>query len=60
MDLDGTSVRSEEFWIWIIEKTTASLLDNPKFQLEDADIPFISGHSVFKMHCVLEILQTRL
>ena len=22
MDLDGTSVKSEEFWIWIIEKTT--------------------------------------
>ncbi|MHC4988475.1 MAG: HAD family hydrolase, partial [Planctomycetota bacterium] len=32
MDLDGTTVRSEEFWIWIIEKTTASLLDNPKFE----------------------------
>jgi beta-phosphoglucomutase-like phosphatase (HAD superfamily) len=46
MDLDGTSVRSEEFWIWIIEKTTASLLGNQKFQLEDADIPFVSGHSV--------------
>ncbi|MBQ9733805.1 MAG: HAD family phosphatase, partial [Clostridia bacterium] len=26
MDLDGTSVRSESFWIWIIEQTTASLL----------------------------------
>jgi beta-phosphoglucomutase-like phosphatase (HAD superfamily) len=46
MDLDGTSVRSEEFWIWIIEKTTASLLGNPKFQLEEADVPFVSGHSV--------------
>ena len=46
MDLDGTSVRSEEFWIWIIEKTTASLLENPGFQLEEADIPFVSGHSV--------------
>jgi beta-phosphoglucomutase len=46
MDLDGTSVRSEEFWIWIIEKTTASLLDNPKFQLEEVDLPFVSGHSV--------------
>jgi len=46
MDLDGTSVRSEKFWIWIIEKTTASLLDNPKFQFEEADIPFVSGHSV--------------
>ena len=46
MDLDGTTVRSEDFWIWIIEKTTASLLENPKFELEEADIPFVSGHSV--------------
>lgn len=46
MDLDGTTVRSEEFWIWIIERTVASLLDNMKFELEDMDIPFVSGHSV--------------
>jgi len=54
MDLDGTTVRSEDFWIWIIEKTTASLLDNPKFQLEEADIPFVSGHSVSEhlTHCI--------
>lgn len=54
MDLDGTSVRSEEFWIWIIEKTTASLLGNPRFQLEEADIPYVSGHSVSEhlTHCI--------
>jgi len=46
MDLDGTSVHSEPFWIWIIQKTVASLLDNPGFELEDADTPFVSGHSV--------------
>ncbi len=46
MDLDGTSVRSERFWIWIIEQTTASLLGNPHFTLEEADLPFVSGHSV--------------
>jgi len=46
MDLDGTSVRSEDFWIWIIEQVTAKLLDNPAFQLEDSDLPFVSGHSV--------------
>ncbi len=46
MDLDGTSVRSEGFWIWIIEMTTASLLKNPRFQLEEADMPYVSGHSV--------------
>jgi beta-phosphoglucomutase-like phosphatase (HAD superfamily) len=46
MDLDGTSVRSESFWIWIIQKTTASLLDNPGFELENEDLPYVSGHSV--------------
>ncbi|RKY05988.1 MAG: HAD family phosphatase [Planctomycetota bacterium] len=46
MDLDGTSVKSESFWIWIIEKTTASLLDDSRFALEDADLPYVSGHSV--------------
>lgn len=46
MDLDGTSVRSESFWIWIIQLTTASLLGNPKFELEEADMPYVSGHSV--------------
>jgi len=53
MDLDGTSVRSEHFWIWIIQKTTATLLDNPKFELEEADLPFVSGHSVSEHlgHC---------
>jgi beta-phosphoglucomutase len=46
MDLDGTSVRSEEFWIWIIQLTTASLLGDPRFELEGADLPHVSGHSV--------------
>ena len=46
MDLDGTSVRSEEFWIWIIQLTTASLLGNPSFKLEESDLPYVSGHSV--------------
>jgi beta-phosphoglucomutase-like phosphatase (HAD superfamily) len=46
MDLDGTSVHSEHFWIWVIEQTTARLLANPKFQLEEADLPHVSGHSV--------------
>lgn len=46
MDLDGTSVRSESFWVWIIQLSTASLLGNPKFELEEADQPYVSGHSV--------------
>ena len=54
MDLDGTSVRSESFWIWMIQLTTASLLGNPAFELEDADLPFVSGHSVSEHleHCL--------
>lgn len=46
MDLDGTSVRSEVFWVWIIQLSIASLLGDPKFELDDDDIPFVSGHSV--------------
>ena len=46
MDLDGTSVKSEEFWIWIIEKSIASLMNNQKFSLEASDLPYVSGHSV--------------
>ncbi|GAG95669.1 unnamed protein product [marine sediment metagenome] len=46
MDLDGTSVKSESFWIWIIQLTTSSLLDDPKFELEESDMPYVSGNSV--------------
>lgn len=46
MDLDGTSVKSEDFWIWIIQLSIASLLGNPRFELEDSDLPYVSGHSV--------------
>jgi len=46
MDLDGTSVRSESFWIWIIERSIASLLNDPSFKLSDRDFPHVSGHSV--------------
>jgi len=54
MDLDGTSVHSEHFWIWVIEQTTTRLLKNPKFQLDQADIPHVSGHSVSEhlQHCI--------
>lgn len=46
MDLDGTTVKSEAFWIWIIGQTVARLLGNPRFELEQSDIPYVSGHSV--------------
>ena len=46
MDLDGTSIRSEGFWVWIIQQTTGRLLGDPDFELEPADLPHVSGHSV--------------
>jgi beta-phosphoglucomutase-like phosphatase (HAD superfamily) len=46
MDLDGTSIRSEGFWIWIIQQVTARLLGDPAFQLAAEDEPHVSGHSV--------------
>ena len=46
MDLDGTTVKSEEFWVWIIEQSIAKTLKNPSFSLEDEDIPHVSGNSV--------------
>lgn len=54
MDLDGTSIHSEHFWIWMIELATQSLLGDPSFRLEEADLPFVAGHSVSEhlQHCV--------
>lgn len=46
MDLDGTSVRSEPFWVWIIQSTIAELMGKADFQLDHADEPHVSGHSV--------------
>lgn len=46
MDLDGTSVRSEGFWVWIIQRTVASLLGDERFELAEEDLPYVSGHSV--------------
>lgn len=61
MDLDGTSVHSESFWIWIIQLTTASLLGNPSFELEEADLPHVSGHSVSEhlQHCIRKYCPAR-
>ncbi len=48
MDLDGTTVQSEEFWIYLIQKTAQTLLKNPKFTFEEEDIPFVSGFSTIE------------
>jgi len=54
MDLDGTSVRSERFWVSIVEQSIASLVGKPAFELEEADRPYVSGHSVSEhlQHCI--------
>lgn len=46
MDLDGTSVKSEHFWIWVIEEVTRRLRKEKEFQFRQSDLPFVSGHSV--------------
>jgi beta-phosphoglucomutase len=46
MDLDGTTVRSEPFWVWMIEQATASLLGDASFGLDASDLPYVSGFSV--------------
>lgn len=44
-DLDGTSVKSEEFWVYLIEKTARVAGKNDAFRLSEEDIPFVSGFS---------------
>lgn len=46
MDLDGTTVLSEKFWIEMIRLTVSKALENTSFQFQDRDLPFISGNSV--------------
>ena len=44
MDLDGTTVISEEFWIYLIEKTVKQI-SSPDFCLSEEDTPYVSGFS---------------
>ena len=43
MDLDGTTLTSEEFWVYIIERTMAKFIGYDKFSFSNDDIPFVSG-----------------
>ena len=45
MDLDGTTVKSEEFWIYLIEKTIKTVSKNERFAFTQEDIPYVSGFS---------------
>lgn len=44
-DLDGTTLYSEEFWMYVIERTVKKMLKNDKFSFCDDDVPFVSGYS---------------
>jgi beta-phosphoglucomutase len=46
MDLDGTSVCSERFSMWIIERTMAELLGDGGFSLHSEDEIHVMGNSV--------------
>jgi beta-phosphoglucomutase-like phosphatase (HAD superfamily) len=61
MDLDGTTVRSEPFWVWMIEQTTASLLGDPSFALDESDLPYVSGFSVSEhlQYCIRKYCPSR-
>lgn len=61
MDLDGTTVHSEQFWIRLIEKTMADLLGDEKFSLEAADERYVSGHSVSEhfQYCLRKYCQDK-
>ena len=48
MDLDGTTVKSEEYWIWLIEKTVKKLLGDESFTFAAEDIPYVSGFSTIE------------
>jgi len=61
MDLDGTSVHSESFWMWIIEQTTGRLIGDKNFKLENEDAPHVSGHSVSEhlQYCINKYCPTK-
>ena len=48
MDLDGTTVKSEEFWMYLIELTIKRFSKNDSFTLSEEDIPYVSGFSTIE------------
>jgi len=45
MDLDGTTVLSEHYWIDAIRETVARVLGDSSFRFSSADLPYVSGYS---------------
>lgn len=54
MDLDGTTVKSEGFWIWILSLVVQQLTGRTDFMFNNSDIPHVSGHSVTEhlLYCI--------
>lgn len=46
MDLDGTTIRSEPYWIELLERTMRSLLDDPGFRFDQGERSSVSGRTV--------------
>ncbi|MDI9484068.1 MAG: HAD family phosphatase [Bacillota bacterium] len=45
MDLDGTTILSEEYWISAIEDTVRLLLQDENFAFSEEDLPHVAGYS---------------
>ncbi len=48
MDLDGTTVKSEEFWMYLMQLTVRRIMKDESFCFEDEDIPHIAGFSTYE------------
>ena len=46
IDLDGTSVKSEKFWMIMLTEAMKELSGNSKFEFSESDLPHIMGYSV--------------
>lgn len=46
MDMDGTTMLSEQFWIEMLRLSVDKANNDNNFKFSDSDFPYISGHSV--------------
>lgn len=68
MDLDGTTVLSEHYWIDAIRVTVSRVLGDSSFRFSAADLPHVSGYSTRSIWpiarsntvCLLPLMNLRL
>lgn len=46
MDMDGTTMLSEKFWVEMLRISVVKVTKDDNFKFSDSDFPYISGHSV--------------